>query len=209
MQAGLPHSAATPHLRHGRLATAAHFTGRMTGPLWPRAAHVAGRAPGAACGTARMQRAAGVGRRRDTEGKVNQAVLVLVLALVLVLLVHVLHVVLQEQDVGLVGAVDLERGLVVPLDGAPDLLAVLQHDDHARLVGHLFQVVEALRVRLLRGDGLAGTVDLGGRLELLLDLREVRADELAIHYGRPPVGGFGDGASSRARRKARYDQASR
>src|SRR5688572_12927754 len=55
---------------------------------------------------------------------------VLVQALVLVLLVHVLDVVLHEEDVGLAVAVDLDGGAVVPLDGAADLLAVLQLDDH-------------------------------------------------------------------------------
>src|SRR6266508_5878532 len=107
---------------------------------------------------------------------------VLVQALVLVLLVHVLDVVFQEQDVGLAVAVHLDGQAVVPLDGAADLLAILQLDDHARLVVHLLLVIEALGVGLLRRDGLADPVRLPG-LELLLDLGEIGTDQLAVHEG--------------------------
>ena len=66
----------------------------------------------------------------------------------------------------------------LPLDGAAHLLAVLQHQHHARLVVHLLFVIEALGVGLLRGDGLADPVELPG-LEPLLDLGEIGTDQLA------------------------------
>ena len=48
--------------------------------------------------------------------------------------------------------VHLQRRTVVPLDRAAQLLAVLQHDDHPRVVGHLLDVVVALGVRLVGRD---------------------------------------------------------
>src|SRR4249920_1577842 len=56
--------------------------------------------------------------------------------LVLVLLEHVLHGVLHEEDVRSVGPVHLEGRSVIPLDGAADLFAVPEDDDHPRLVVH-------------------------------------------------------------------------
>src|SRR5262245_42865465 len=84
---------------------------------------------------------------------------VLVRPLVLVLLEHVLDVVLEQEDVGLAHPVDLEGSLVVPLDRAPDLFAVLEHDHHAGAVRHLLRVVVALGVGLLGRYGLARPVE--------------------------------------------------
>src|SRR4030095_12685774 len=130
----------------------------------------------------RVQRAEGAPSSPLPEPMAPQRLLILVRALVLVLLEHVLDVVLEEQDVGLARSVDLEGGLVVPLDRAPQLFPVLEHDHHARAVRHLLRVVVALRGRLLRGDGLARPIELRRSVELLLDLGEVGADQLAIHF---------------------------
>jgi hypothetical protein len=152
------------------------------------------RVPGAVDALAEATAPAATGHQMDTLGGLEAAqsplsayVSILVQVLVLVLLVHVLHGVLQEEDVGLARAVDLEGVLVVPLDDAADLLAVLEHDDHPRLVGHLLQVVEALRVRLLGRDGLAGARG-RARGHLVLQLGQVGTDQLAVHLRRPPAG---------------------
>src|ERR1051326_1532799 len=61
---------------------------------------------------------------------------------------HVFDVVFEEHDVGRALAVDLQGVAVVPLDGALDLLAVREHDDHQRVPVHLLLVIKNLGVGL-------------------------------------------------------------
>ena len=92
-------------------------------------------------------------------------------------------------------AVDLQGVAVVPLDGALDLLAVQEDDDHLRVRVHLLLVVEDLRVglggrNLLAPDGLAAADD--------------AADELArlARRRRPPPGRCGGARRAAAPRVA-------
>ena len=75
--------------------------------------------------------------------------------------------------------------------GSSQLLAILEHDDHACPVGHLLLVVEGLGIRLLGRHGLPLAIDLRRGLELLFQLREIGTNELAVHDRRPPRGAFG------------------
>src|SRR5580704_17402864 len=68
-------------------------------------------------------------------------------------LVHVLDIRLKDEQVGLPFAVDLQAGLVIPLDHALQHLAIFQDEDHGRLGLHLLHVVEILGVCLIRGSG--------------------------------------------------------
>ena len=67
----------------------------------------------------------------------------------LLFLEHELDRVLEQQQVGRVGAVQLDAGLVVPLDPAGELGAVGEHHDHRGVVLHLLEIVKALSVGLL------------------------------------------------------------
>src|SRR5207245_4512538 len=71
--------------------------------------------------------------------------------LVLVFLVHVLDVVLQDQEVRLTSPIHLDAVFVVPFDDALNNFAVLQNDDHRRLVLHLFYIIKVLSVGLIVG----------------------------------------------------------
>src|SRR5664280_1266377 len=73
-------------------------------------------------------------------------------------LVHVLDAGFVDQQIGRAGAVHFKAVLVVPLDDAVDLFAVLQHQDHRRLGLHLLLIVEIFGVRLLRRRGLLAAV---------------------------------------------------
>src|SRR5271157_3034851 len=73
-------------------------------------------------------------------------------------LVHVLDAGLVNEQVRCSGAVHLQAVLVVPLDDAVDLLAIVQHQDHGRAGLHLLLVVEILGVRLLRWRGFLAAV---------------------------------------------------
>ena len=73
---------------------------------------------------------------------------------VLAFLEHVLDGGFVDHQVGSTGAVQLDTGLVVPLDIAVDFLAVAQHHDHGGLGLHLLLVVKVFGVGLLRGSTL-------------------------------------------------------
>src|SRR5262249_8722841 len=85
--------------------------------------------------------------------------------------------VLHDHQVGGADAVHLDADPVVPLDDAAQLLAVLEDDDHGSARVHLLEVVERLRVGLLRRHLLAARRAL---LHALLQLREVRPDQLSV-----------------------------
>src|ERR1022692_323227 len=73
-------------------------------------------------------------------------------------LVHVLDAGFVDQQVGCAGAVHFQAVLVVPLDDAVDLFAVVQYQDHRRLGLHLLLIVEILGMGLLRRRGLLAAV---------------------------------------------------
>src|SRR5271166_4710600 len=73
-------------------------------------------------------------------------------------LVQILNAGLVDQQVGRARTVHLQAVLVVPLDGAVDLLAVLQHQHHGGVGLHLFLVIEILGVGLLRRRQLLAAV---------------------------------------------------
>jgi len=118
---------------------------------------------------------------------------------VLAFLEHVLDGGLVDHQVGGAGAVQLDAMFVVPLDIAPDFLAVAQHDDHGSLGLHLLLIIKIFGVGLLGGHGLlrrgGGTVSVsvaipvsafGGRVVRavvvvrVIGAIERRADQLAI-----------------------------
>jgi hypothetical protein len=61
---------------------------------------------------------------------------------------------LVHEQVGRAFAIDLQAVAVVPLDVPPQLIAVVEDDDHRRAVVHLLDVVEGLGARVL-GRNLA------------------------------------------------------
>lgn len=63
---------------------------------------------------------------------------------------HVLDVSLEEQKVGCLKAIYLQRAAVIPLDCALDFFAILQYDNHRRVRIDLLLVVEKFGVGLHR-----------------------------------------------------------
>src|SRR3954452_24886717 len=99
----------------------------------------------------------------------------------LLLLEHVTDEVLLDEEVRPLMPVELEGALVVPLDPAPQLLAIGEDDHHGRLRGHLLEVVELLGVGLLGRRLLAAHAARG---EVLLELVHVRPYQFAVrHFG--------------------------
>src|SRR5438270_6610718 len=103
---------------------------------------------------------------------------------------HVLDVVLEKHDVGRALAVDLQGAAVVPLDGALDLLAVHEHDDHLGVRVHLLLVVENLRVRLGLRDLLAAHGRGGRGRRRLARRRHAPARAVLRRARRAPLGAF-------------------
>src|SRR5512141_427447 len=99
----------------------------------------------------------------------------------LAFLVHVLDRWLVNEQVGLAAAGELDAVLVVPLDVAVDLFAVLEHDDHRGLGLHLLLVIKILGVGLLGGSGLArrAVAALHGRSTVAV-AGQAGPDELAV-----------------------------
>ena len=63
---------------------------------------------------------------------------------------HVLNITLQDQKIRSRPAIDLQRAAIVPLNGALDLFAVQQHENHLRVRVDLFFVIVDLGVCLSR-----------------------------------------------------------
>src|SRR4051812_46855278 len=64
--------------------------------------------------------------------------------------VHVLDIVLKNQQIGIAVPIHLEAALVVPLDDARQGFSVLEDDDHRCLRLHLLYVIVVLSVGLVR-----------------------------------------------------------
>ena len=109
----------------------------------------------------------------------------------LLFLEHVADVVLRDQQVRLVVAVELDRPLVVPLDPAEQLLAVVEHHHHRRLRRHLLEVVELLGVGLLGRRLLAADATAG---EVALHVVHVGSDQLAVRHVHRQVRASAGGA---------------
>src|SRR5689334_2870129 len=69
--------------------------------------------------------------------------------LVLVFLIHVLDVMLQDEEVRLRRSIYFNRVLIVPVNDSLDRFAVLQNDDHRSLVLHLLHVIKIFSVGLI------------------------------------------------------------
>src|SRR5215510_6277654 len=65
-------------------------------------------------------------------------------------LVHVFDIQLVDQKIGLAGAVHFDAVAVIPFDPSMHFFTVLEHDHHRSAGLHLFLVIEALGVSLLR-----------------------------------------------------------
>lgn len=65
---------------------------------------------------------------------------------------HKLDRMFEQEQVRGVFPVELDAGLVVPLDPTRKLRTINEYDDHRCLVLHLLEVVEVFRVRLFGGN---------------------------------------------------------
>src|SRR3989454_8153363 len=99
-------------------------------------------------------------------------------ALGFVLLVHVPDRRFHDQEIGLVRAMDFNAVLVVPLDDSVNSFAGVEDDDHRRAGLHLLDIVEILRVRLLRWSRF---LPLQARAHLVLDFRQRWTDQFSVH----------------------------
>ena len=84
----------------------------------------------------------------------------------------------EDQQIGFRVAVELDAIAVVPLDDPFHPFSVVEDQHHGRPVLHLFQVVEAFGVGLLRRTG---SLLLRSHGHLVFDVRQRRTDEPTIH----------------------------
>ena len=103
-------------------------------------------------------------------------------ALNVLALVHIFDVALVQKQVRFSVAIQFQARTVIPFDHAFEDFSILQRDDHRRLRLHLFDVVEVLRVRLIRWDlALLWRGDrLAWRVAFFLELVERRADQFPV-----------------------------